>query len=91
VSRSCCRRVAKKSTTSSKAARRHHGSLSTPEALRLHTCDFHNWVTVSNARGMPAAIGGTISAGHAAGLGVTLLVESFGAPILALADDPLRR
>jgi cis-L-3-hydroxyproline dehydratase len=68
-----------------------HMSLSTPEALRLHTCDFHNWVTVSNARGMPAAVSGTISVGHAAGLGVTPLVESFGAPILALADDPLRR
>ena len=29
-----------------------HLSLSTPEELRVHTVDFHNWVTVSNATGM---------------------------------------
>jgi L-alanine-DL-glutamate epimerase-like enolase superfamily enzyme len=62
-----------------------HMSLSTPESLRLHTCDFQNWVTVANARGLPATVGGTISMGDAPGLGVTPLVESFGAPILSLA------
>ncbi|NJM93083.1 MAG: hypothetical protein HC861_11215, partial [Rhodospirillaceae bacterium] len=30
-----------------------HMSLSTPDSARLHTVDFHNWVTVSNATGMP--------------------------------------
>jgi L-alanine-DL-glutamate epimerase-like enolase superfamily enzyme len=62
-----------------------HMSLSTPRAQRLHTCDFHNWVTVSNARGMPATEDGSISIGHAPGLGIEPLVETFGPPFLALA------
>jgi hypothetical protein len=55
---------------------------------------FRTWLALlmtGLSGGMPAAVSGTISVGHAAGLGVTPLVESFGAPILALADDPLRR
>jgi cis-L-3-hydroxyproline dehydratase len=59
-----------------------HLSLSTPEAHRLHTCDFHNWVTVSNARGLPPVEQGTISVGHAPGLGIEPLLETFGAPFL---------
>lgn len=61
-----------------------HLSLSTPETQRLHTCDFHNWVTRSNARGLPATENGTISIGHAPGLGVEPLVETFGPPFLAI-------
>lgn len=61
-----------------------HLSLSTPEALRLHTCDFHNWVTVSNASGLPPTEGGRISVGHAPGLGVTPRWEAFGAPFLKI-------
>ena len=63
-----------------------HMSLSTPRAQRLHTCDFHNWVTVSNARGIPVTENGCISMGHAPGLGIEPLVETFGAPFLGLAD-----
>jgi hypothetical protein len=37
------------------AAAMAHMSLSTPEGARLHTVDFHNWVTVSNATGLPPA------------------------------------
>lgn len=59
-----------------------HMSLSTPQAQRLHTCDFHNWVTRSNARGMPATIDGTLSIGHAPGLGLDPLVDTFGPPLL---------
>jgi L-alanine-DL-glutamate epimerase-like enolase superfamily enzyme len=59
-----------------------HLSLSTPETHRLHTCDFHNWVTVSNARGLPAVRDGAISVGHAAGLGIEPLLETFGPPFL---------
>jgi L-alanine-DL-glutamate epimerase-like enolase superfamily enzyme len=59
-----------------------HLSLSTPEAHRLHTCDFHNWVTISNARGLPPVEQGTISVGHAPGLGIEPLLETFGAPFL---------
>jgi L-alanine-DL-glutamate epimerase-like enolase superfamily enzyme len=47
-----------------------HMSLSTPEALRLHTCDFHNWVTRSNARGIPPVREGRIAMGDGPGLGI---------------------
>jgi cis-L-3-hydroxyproline dehydratase len=59
-----------------------HLSLSTPEGQRLHTCDFHNWVTVSNARSGLEVKAGTISVGHAAGLGVEPLLDTFGPPFL---------
>lgn len=58
-----------------------HMSLSTPESARLHTVDFHNWVTVSNATGMPACKGGKMAAPTAAGLGVVPLENQFGKPI----------
>jgi L-alanine-DL-glutamate epimerase-like enolase superfamily enzyme len=61
-----------------------HLSLSTPEALRLHTVDFHNWVTRSNARGIPPTSGGTITMGNAPGLGVEVIEESLGDPFLRL-------
>jgi L-alanine-DL-glutamate epimerase-like enolase superfamily enzyme len=57
-----------------------HMSLSTPEALRLHTCDFHNWVTRSNATGIPPSRDGRIGMGDAPGLGIEPLVKAFGEP-----------
>lgn len=63
-----------------------HLSLSTPQSQRLHTCDFQNWVTRSNARGMPSSENGTIAIGHAPGLGIEPLVETFGPPFLAISD-----
>jgi cis-L-3-hydroxyproline dehydratase len=63
-----------------------HMSLSTLEERRLHTCDFHNWVTVSNARAQLPVEDGTITVGNAPGLGIEPLVENFGAPILALGS-----
>jgi L-alanine-DL-glutamate epimerase-like enolase superfamily enzyme len=62
-----------------------HLSLSTPEALRLHTVDFHNWVTRSNARGIPPTVGGTITMGNAPGLGVEVIEENLGEPFLRLS------
>lgn len=59
-----------------------HLSLSTPEALRLHTCDFNNWVARPNARGVPPSRDGKIGMNDAPGLGVEPLVESFGMPML---------
>ncbi len=38
-----------------------HLSLSTPASHRLHTVDFNNWVTVSNARGMPPCKDGVMA------------------------------
>jgi L-alanine-DL-glutamate epimerase-like enolase superfamily enzyme len=58
-----------------------HLSLSTPTEFRLHTVDFHNWVTTPNGRGIPAAQNGTISIGSQAGLGIEVLVEALGQPI----------
>jgi cis-L-3-hydroxyproline dehydratase len=58
-----------------------HMSLSTPESARLHTVDFHNWVTVSNATGLPTCKDGKMAAPTAPGLGVMPLEEKFGKPI----------
>ena len=57
-----------------------HLSLSTPEALRLHTVDFNNWVTVSNATGMPPCEDGAMAAPTGPGLGVEPRVEVLGEP-----------
>lgn len=59
-----------------------HLSLSTPEELRVHTVDFHNWVTVSNATGMPPSEGGRMQAPEAPGLGVEPRLEVLGEPFL---------
>jgi cis-L-3-hydroxyproline dehydratase len=58
-----------------------HMSLSTPESARLHTVDFHNWVTVSNATGMPPCHDGKMSAPTTPGLGVVPLEQEFSKPI----------
>jgi L-alanine-DL-glutamate epimerase-like enolase superfamily enzyme len=60
-----------------------HMSLSTPESARLHTVDFHNWVSVSNATGMPACRDGRMAAPTAPGLGVIPLEQEFSAPVYA--------
>jgi L-alanine-DL-glutamate epimerase-like enolase superfamily enzyme len=58
-----------------------HLSLSTPAEYRLHTVDFHNWVTTPNGRGIPAASNGTISIGTAPGLGIEVMADVLGEPI----------
>ncbi len=60
-----------------------HMSLSTPESARLHTVDFHNWVTVSNATGMPACRDGQMASPTAPGLGVVPLEQEFSPPTYA--------
>jgi hypothetical protein len=62
-----------------------HLSLSTPEALRLHTVDFANWVTVSNAEGLPAVREGRLAAPEGAGLGVVPRLDVLGEPFLDVA------
>jgi L-alanine-DL-glutamate epimerase-like enolase superfamily enzyme len=61
-----------------------HLSLSTPIEHRLHTVDFHNWVTVSNATGLPETIDGTLGIGAGPGLGISVREEALGAPFLDL-------
>ena len=58
-----------------------HLMLSTPRAIRFHTVDFMNWVTVSNATGMPPVTGGRIRAPVEPGLGVAILEGVLGEPI----------
>jgi len=56
--------------------------LSVPEALRQHTVDFHNWVTVSNASADFAITGGTMGVPAGPGLGVEVDPAAFGAAVL---------
>lgn len=57
--------------------------LSTPENLRQHTVDFHNWVTVSNARGAFAIADGVMRIPEGPGLGLDVDPAVFGEPIFA--------
>jgi L-alanine-DL-glutamate epimerase-like enolase superfamily enzyme len=59
-----------------------HLSLGTPERLRMHTCDFHAWVTVDNADGMPSARDGRLAPPPGPGLGVTARVDDLGVPFV---------
>lgn len=56
--------------------------LSTPANLRQHTVDFHNWVTVSNARADFHIANGEMTPPAGAGLGIEVDPELFGDPIL---------
>lgn len=57
--------------------------LSTPENLRQHTVDFHNWVTVSNARGEFAIADGSMVPPQGPGLGLDIDAKAFGEPIFS--------
>jgi len=59
-----------------------HLSLSTPEELRLHTVDFHNWVTIGNGRGLPPCRDGQLFAPEGPGLGIEVDAASFGEPFV---------
>jgi L-alanine-DL-glutamate epimerase-like enolase superfamily enzyme len=61
-----------------------HLSLSTPEARRQHTVDFHNWVTASNGRGLPPTSGGLLRVPDGPGLGVVVDLSALGEPLLDL-------
>lgn len=60
-----------------------HLMISTPEHCRLHTVDFMNWVTVSNARGMPQSCDGHLSPSEANGLGIEVDESSLGPPLVS--------
>lgn len=57
--------------------------LSTPEHLRQHTVDFHNWVMVANARGEFAISGGVMALPGGPGLGLDVDPDMFGDPLFA--------
>ena len=64
-----------------------HLSISTPSALRAHTVDFHNWVTVSNGAGIPHTHDGLLRPPSGAGLGIDVNAAAFGDPILDEGDQ----
>lgn len=62
-----------------------HLSLSTPIARRLHTVDFHNWVTASNGSGLAPCTGGAMTAPDSPGIGIAVEMAALGQPFLDLA------
>ncbi|HTV69768.1 MAG TPA: mandelate racemase/muconate lactonizing enzyme family protein [Rhizobiaceae bacterium] len=66
--------------------------LSVPENLRNHTVDFHNWVTVSNARAEFRITKGMMEPPLGSGLGVDVDLKALGEPIFeAGVSRPSRR
>jgi L-alanine-DL-glutamate epimerase-like enolase superfamily enzyme len=59
-----------------------HVGLGTPERLRVHTCDFHTWVTVDHGTGLPPRAGGGQQPPPGTGLGIDVDVEALGEPVL---------
>lgn len=59
-----------------------HLSLSTPDELRLHTVDFHNWVTIGHGRGLPPCRDGKMAAPDGPGLGIEVDVAALGEPFV---------
>ena len=60
--------------------------LSTPEILRQHTVDFHNWVTVSNAKADFRIADGEMMLPSGPGLGVEVDIEALGEPVFQSAS-----
>ncbi|MGZ8686917.1 MAG: mandelate racemase/muconate lactonizing enzyme family protein [Gaiellaceae bacterium] len=59
-----------------------HVGLGTPERLRVHTCDFHTWVTVDHGTGLPPRACGRQAPPPGPGLGIDVSVEALGRPVL---------
>lgn len=59
-----------------------HLSLSTPAELRLHTVDFHNWVTVGHGSGLPPCRDGKLYAPTGHGLGIDVDLAALGQPFV---------
>jgi L-alanine-DL-glutamate epimerase-like enolase superfamily enzyme len=55
-----------------------HLSLSTPAELRLHTVDFHNWVTIGHGTGLAPCRDGKMFAPTGHGLGITVDLAALG-------------
>ncbi len=59
-----------------------HVGLGTPERLRVHTCDFHTWVSDDHGTGLPARADGGQAPPQGPGLGIEVDVESLGMPVV---------
>jgi len=62
-----------------------HVGLGTPERARVHTCDFHMWVTADHGSGLPPRADGAQQPPPGPGLGVDVDVEALGEPFLEVA------
>ena len=62
-----------------------HVGLGTPERHRVHTCDFHMWVSVDHGRGLPGRADGGQRPPAGPGLGIEVDVGALGEPFLDLA------
>jgi cis-L-3-hydroxyproline dehydratase len=62
-----------------------HVGLGTPERLRVHTCDFHRWVTVDHGSGLPPREDGAQRPPAGPGLGIEVDVGALGEPFLDTA------
>jgi L-alanine-DL-glutamate epimerase-like enolase superfamily enzyme len=62
-----------------------HVGLGTPEPLRVHTCDFHRWVTVDHGSGLPPSAGGIQGPPPGPGLGIDVDIRALGEPVLDVA------
>lgn len=58
-----------------------HMSLSTPEHLRTHTVDFHNWVSLGHGDGIPPVKDGILYPPTGPGLGIAVREAELGKPI----------
>jgi L-alanine-DL-glutamate epimerase-like enolase superfamily enzyme len=63
-----------------------HVGLGTPERHRVHTCDFHTWVTVDNGRGLPPRAEGGQAPPEGPGLGIEVDEEALGPPVLTVGS-----
>jgi L-alanine-DL-glutamate epimerase-like enolase superfamily enzyme len=63
-----------------------HVGLGTPEPLRVHTCDFHTWVSVDHGTGLPPRSDGGQAPPPGPGLGIDVDVEALGEPVLDVVD-----
>ncbi len=62
-----------------------HVGLGTPERQRVHTCDFHTWVSVDHGTGLPPRAEGAQAPPPGPGLGVDVDVHALGEPVLDVA------
>lgn len=61
-----------------------HVGLGTPERHRVHTCDFHTWVTVDNGRGLPPRADGAQAPPDGPGLGIEVDEDALGTTVFTL-------
>jgi cis-L-3-hydroxyproline dehydratase len=62
-----------------------HVGLGTPERVRVHTCDFHMWVSVDHGSGLPPRADGAQRPPAGPGLGIDVDLEALGEPFVDLA------